>query len=244
MIETKVEPENQQDQPQPESAAARSAMNDGRIDANAFEIINRLHRLSNMQLFMPMLKYRLAATVMICNKLGILGGQAGSDNGEPVLKETNKKYRNSKEPEGAPTVALSYDLAALQSQAQITQTPPQYGDSVLFTGFKNYDFDGSPQDKPRSFYKNLTGPPTAPQYENSRVITNYAVYGSDESNGFSLECGWEAITSEREPGFFEEKLIATGNLRDLRGATQYDLDQLDRQVLAWGNHLATGKYDV
>jgi hypothetical protein len=244
MINTKVEPEKQQDQPEPESAAARSAMNEGRIDANAFEIISRLHRLSNMQLFMPMLKYRLAATAMICNKLGILGGQAGSDNAQPALKPTSEKYRKSDKPKGAPTVNLSFDLSALQSEAQVTQAPPQYGDSVLFTGFKNYAFDGSPQDNPRSHYKNMTGPPTAPQYENSRVITNYAVYGSDESNGFSLECGWEAISSEREPNYFEEKLISPENLRDLRGATQYDRDQLDRQVLAWGNHLATGKYDV
>ena len=43
MIETKVDPVKQEEQPQPESAAARSAMNEGRIDANAFEIINRLH---------------------------------------------------------------------------------------------------------------------------------------------------------------------------------------------------------
>jgi hypothetical protein len=245
MIETKVDPVKQEEQPQPESAAARSAMNEGRIDANAFEIINRLHRLSNIQFFMPMLKYRLAATVMICNKLGILGGQAGSENPSPILEKTNeKRYRKSEDPKGAPTVNLSYDLAALQTEAQVTQAPPQYGDSVLFTGFKNYSYDDAPITNSRSYYKNLTGPPTAPRYENSHVITNYVVYGSDESNGFSLECGWEGIRSEKNPDFFEEDLIAPENLRNLRGATQYDVDQIDRQVLAWGNHMATGKYDV
>ena len=231
------------EKPQPESDSARQAYAEGRIDNNAFEVINRMHRLMNMGVFMPQLKYRLAATAMICNKLGILNGQAGSSNpaGNSTLKKCNPKYRKSEAPKGPPTQMLSYDLNTLQSQAEISQAPPNYGDSALFTGYKNYNYD-TPVTTKFSAYRKETGPPTAPHRENSHVITNYVAYGGDSQDGFTLELGWEGIRTEKRE-FFDD-LIAPAKGRALAGAVPYDEDQLSRQVLAWGNHVATGKYDV
>lgn len=226
----------------PESPAFSSALSEGRINPNAHEILNRIYRLMNMQMFMPELKYRLAATAMICNKIGILAGQAGSQNGEPILRKTNeKRYRKSEPPKGAPTVNLSFDLTALQNEAMVMQAAPEYGESELFSGYRSAAFD-TPVTTPKSAYKTETGPPTAPHYEHSHVITNYVVYGSEESNGFSLQCGWEDIRRDKDDFF--EKLIAPEKGRDLRGATTYDEDQLVRQVMAWAAHLATGQYNV
>lgn len=241
MIEEKVE--SPEEAPKAESAAAREAFDSGRIDSRAFDIINMLYRISNMQMFMPQLKYRLAATAMICNKLGILGGQAGSENPEPVLAATDeKKYRKSQDPKGPPTVNLPYDTSTLQAMSEIDVAEPNYGESELFLGYKNSGFDDSPRPSAHSRYKNEEGPPTAPFYQHSRVITNYVVYGSEETNGFTLNCGWEGILSEK--GYFLPQLIDSKNVRNLRGLTEYDKTQLSRQVMAWGNHLATGKYDV
>lgn len=243
MIEEKVESPEQK--PQAQSASAQEAFASGRIDSQAYEILNMLYRLTNMQLFMPQLKYRLAATAMICNKLGILGGQAGSDNpaGSTELEPTSKKYRESEDAKGPPTTDLPYSTASLQAQAQLNVAEPNYGESELFLGYRGAAFDSSPKDSSRENYKDKTGPPTAPDYENSRVITNYVVYGSEETNGFTLNCGWEGIVSAQN-GNFLDKLFDPSKGRVLSGPTEYDKTQLSRQVMAWGNHLATGKYDV
>lgn len=241
MIEEKVDTSSAppETKPELESAAFKAALSEGRIDPNAHEILNRIHRLMNMQMFMSQLKYRLAAAAMICNKIGILAGQAGAANPKPELARCN--YRDSQDPSGPPTVNLSFDLAALQSEAQIMQAAPEYGESELFMSFRGGAFD-TPVTRPKSEYKSGKGPPTAPFFDKSHVITNYVVYGSEEASGFSLQCGWEGI--RREKYEFFESLISSDSGRDLRGATPYDEEQLGRQVLAWANHLATGQYNV
>lgn len=224
------------------SERVSEAKSDGNIDDNAFSAFVTLDRIMNFTMYFPLLRYRLAATAMICNKLGVLAGLSGT-TGQPLEKVA---YRKQDIRDGIPTHNLSTSMQALQAEANLMVAPPDYGDSQLFSTCQSSAYDPTPVYADYQTYKNYDGPPLAPRRLQSRVITNYVVNADNAHDQVSLECGWEDIYSVDDYGktsaFMNSHFEGSDGQkkRDLRGGTDYEKQQFERQIKAWITHIATG----
>ena len=68
-------------------------------------------------------------------------------------------------------------------------------------------------------YSVLRGPPLAPRYSASRVITNFVTKSTVNRTGFNLEFGWADVLSAKGKPFLKAHFEGRGKLprRDLRG---------------------------
>lgn len=226
----------------PFSQRIDEAKSDGNIDDNAFSAFVTLDRIVNFTMYFPLLRYRLAATAMICNRLGVLAGISGTSG--TALAEV--RYRKQKITDGIPTQNLTTSMQALQAEANLMVAPPDYGDSQLFSTMQSSYYNPTPIFAEPEVYRNYDGPPLAPRRRESRVITNYVVQADNSHDQVSLECGWDDIYGITPYGtqeaFMNSHFEGTDRQkkRDLRGGTDYDKQQFERQIRAWMTHLATG----
>lgn len=228
--------ENKQTKPEAKDTA-RQAVADRVISGGSELAMASLLRLIELPIVMPSLAPRLAAAMMVCNKVGILAGQAGGDTGG-VLAETNRHYRISQDPGSPPSSNLPTDLESLTSAAMIVAAADEYGESKAADIFRSPMMMADPVFRPKSYYKRQTGPPLAPFKDKSRVITNYVVESDSSPGTVSLSGSWQNIMSVSKKGqaisFMESHFEGKGQQRrDLRGATNYDKEQVRLQVMAW-----------
>lgn len=207
-----------------------------------------LMRMFDLPSQMNLLGQRLAATMMVTNRYGVLAGIAGANMQGNPLKGTSPKYRDSQGPTGAPTVELPRDRSSLMGQAMLTIAPAEYGDSDLVQAARSGQYNPGSVDSSRSYYAQLTGPPLAPHGELSRVITNYEVGITASLGSLQLVGQWSGIVgfnqkTNKEDEFIEKHFNGSGRRfpkRDLRGALPWDKDQLTRQIYAWLDEVAKG----
>ena len=228
---------------------AKQAVSDGSVDGLSVDSLSNLLNCLNYSSFASTLQYRIASVLMICNSMGVMAGvQGGKAHGAP-MEPTNKNYRDSMPSGTAPTISLPTSIETLQAQSQSTIAPPDYGDSQVVAISRSSAYDPTPVRADFKEYSEFTGPPLAPRRLLSRVITNYGV--SFEGSGLDLhgECGWDGITNDANEPFlqslFDGKKGEKGSTgypsRDLSGATTYESEQIERQIRAWFNRIATGR---
>lgn len=227
--------ENKQTKPEAKDTA-RQAVADRVISGGSELAMASLLRLIELPIVMPSLAPRLAATMMVCNKVGILAGQAGGDAGGGHLEPT--KYRESEGSASPPSSNLPTDLESLTSAAMIVAAADEYGESKAADIFRSPMMMADPVFRPKSYYKRQPGPPLAPFKDKSRVITNYVVESDSSPGTVSLSGSWQSIMSVSKKGqaisFMESHFEGKGqHRRDLRGATSYDKEQVRLQVMAW-----------
>lgn len=224
------------------SEAAKSMLTDGIITSGSQDAIRSLHFLSNIGNYVNLLQYRIACTMAVCNKLGVLGGQSGGGDGKysTPLEPTAKKYRFSRKGT-APTVNLPSSLVALASQAQVNYSAPSPDDDSAYTEVRNVGYFPSSTGRSVAFYRTQKGPPLAPQEDQSRTVTNYVVAIDPEGDtGFSAQGKWQNVKEGQKKAeynildlHFDRGVGRDKIKRDLRGATQYDMDQIRRQIHIW-----------
>lgn len=228
------------------SETAKTLLSNGLITPQSQDAVRSLHFLMNIGNYVNLLQYRIACTMAICNKLGIMAGQSGGGpDGKysSPLEKTSDRYRRSAVPGTVPTTNLPSSLIALASQAQVNFAAPSSEDSTAYSEVRNVGYFPNPTGRSRAFYKTLNGPPLAPQGEQSRVVTNYVVAIDPEGEtGFSAQGKWSNV---KEVGKYGEENILNRHFelgvggktkkikRDLRGATQYEDDQIKRQIQIW-----------
>ena len=79
------------------SETAKTLLSDGLITPQSQDAVRSLHFLMNIGNYVNLLQYRIACTMAICNKVGILAGQAGGGtDGKYASPMTEKKYRKSR----------------------------------------------------------------------------------------------------------------------------------------------------
>lgn len=223
---------------------AAEAVSSGVVPLASQSALQNLFDVLNFTLHTGSLRYRLGAAMMICNAKGIMAGRGGGNMNGAELPPT--KYRKSATPGAAPNDNLPTSLMALRSEASMTEAPPEYGDSQLAMVSRSAEYNPSPKFAEWSEYAEYTGPPLAPQNMLSRVITNYGVSFDGSDTDIRIECGWDGIFGYDDKGndyaFLEDHFEGRGETkRDLRGYTDYEVRQSERQVMAWMNKLATGR---
>ena len=232
----------------PEDTAKEAVQKQGitPMSEHAYASLMRLVELPSQ---MNLLGQRLAATMMVTNRYGVLAGIAGANmQGNPLKATNEKRYRTSQPSTGAPNVELPRDRNALMGQAMLTIAPAEYGDSDLAQVTRSGQYNPSSVDSSRSYYAKLTGPPLAPHGELSRVITNYEVGVTATLGSLQLVGQWSGIVgfnrkTNREDAFIQKHFDGSGGRfpkRDLRGALPWDKEQLTRQVWAWIDEIAKG----
>ncbi|CAB5237944.1 hypothetical protein UFOVP142_35 [uncultured Caudovirales phage] len=230
---------------------AKKAIQSGVITSQSEASYASLIRLMELPSQTAFVAQRIAAVMTICNRDGILSGHTGGNQGGVPMEKTS--YRQSRQAGSRPTADLPVDYSTLLSQAQITVAPPSYGESDMAMISRPPGYNPAPQLRDMSYYKKMTGPPLAPDFERSRVITNYEVEISSSLGTASLTGKWtgiQAINRKTKEVFeFLEKLfegvkLPSGKVqipqRDLRGATDYENAQVLRQVKAWVEGTAEG----
>lgn len=227
---------------------AKDAVNKKVVSPMSEHGLASLMRLTELPNQMNLLGHRLAATMMITNRTGIMAGLSGAnENGNP-LKATSEKYRTSQPSAGMPTADLPRDRSALMSEAMLTVAPAEYGESKLSSVSRSGQYNASPVDSSRSYYAKLTGPPLAPHSELSRVITNYEVGINASIGNLQLVGQWTGIVGFNKKTNSEEEFLSKhfegkgGRFpkRDLRGATKWDARQISNQIRAWIDEVAQG----
>lgn len=219
----------------------------GVVPVNAQLALQNLYDVVDYQLHMHSLRYRLGAAMMVCNAKGIMAGRGGGNVKGTELEAT--RYRQSATPSAPPSDNLPTSLSALRSEATMTEAPPEYGDSQLAMVSRSSAYNPTPVFADWEEYAEYTGPPLAPRGLLSRVITNYGVSFDGSDVDIRIECGWDGIFGAGDNGeeyaFLEDHFEGRGwAKRDLRGYTEYEVRQAERQVMAWMNKLATGRdYD-
>lgn len=207
--------------------------------------LQHLFDVLNFAMHTGSLRYRLGAAMMICNAKGIMAGRGGGNQQGTEMKAT--KYRKSATPGAVPNENLPTSLMALRNDATMTEAPPEYGDSQVAMVSRSSQYNPTPISADWSEYAEYTGPVLAPRGILSRTITNYGVSFDGSDQDIRIECGWDGIFSYDEYGNEKEFLsefLKDGTGRDLRGFTEYELHQAERQIMAWMNKLATGRdYD-
>jgi len=224
------------------SETAKTLVSDGLITPQSQDAARSLHFLMNIGNYVNLLQYRIACTMAICNKVGILAGQAGGGtDGKYSSPMVETKYRKSRRSMGAPTVNLPSSLMALASQAQVNYAAPSPEDTTSYAEVRNVGYFPSSTGRSHAFYRTMNGPPLAPQEEQSRVVTNYVVAIDPEGDtGFSAQGKWSNVKEGGKKGeynildlHFQTGVGRTKIKRDLRGATQYEDDQIKRQIQIW-----------
>lgn len=223
---------------------AQQAVSSGSVNPSSEFALQHLFDVLNFAMHTGSLRYRLGAAMMICNAKGIMAGRGGGNMNGSELPPT--KYRKSATPGAAPSDNLPTSLMALRGEATMTEAPPEYGDSQLAMVSRSSAYNPTPKFADWSEYAEYTGPPLAPQGMLSRVITNYGVSFDGSDQDIRIECGWDGIFGYDDKGndyaFLEDHFEGRGETkRDLRGYTDYEVHQAERQIMAWMNKLATGR---
>lgn len=229
------------------SEKAQKAVSMGVVSLATQIMLQRLYDVLNFAQHTGSLRYRLGAAMMICNAKGIMAGRGGGNqNGTEMKPTSEEKYRKSATAGAVPSENLPTSLSALRSEATMTEAPPEYGDSQLAMVSRSAEYNPTPLLADFDEYAEYTGPVLAPRGMLSRTITNYGVSFDGSDQDIRIECGWDGIFGLKSGSAqeFLSKFLSDNTGRDLRGYTEYEARQAERQINAWMIKLATGRdYD-
>jgi len=194
-----------------------------------------LDRLSRMDQYSMDLSSRFQLVLQEDNRVGILMGLDGAST-----KLAPTKYRNSGR--GDNTVGMKpakakktasgrsffffseipreHHAYAAQVNLSAQVMPSMYGGAMAVGNYKSNFYDPSPKNSDYDMYRGADGPPTAPFWEQSRVITNYVSYDAGTRGpDVRVMSQWEGISNERNEGFLPELFYGKGRIppRDLTG---------------------------
>jgi hypothetical protein len=221
----------------------------GVIKPESRKVLNSLMFLTNIGNYIGMLQLKISCAMHMCNQAGILAGVSGGKetNGFAVpLLETQKQYRKSRPSSPPPSSNLPTEMYALLSASDVSSVLPDYEDKPVSASYNHNSYTPYSFYRPKVYYKGLSGPPLAPSFSRSRVITNYEVRSTVEGViGLKLESSWENILGRSLKGdeykFMERHFEGRGvPQRDLRGATEYERSQIRRQIDSWVRESSRG----
>lgn len=199
-------------------------------------------RLSRMHQYADELSGRLQLVLQEDNRVGVLNGIMGGRSGSMLLPT---KYRVSTKVDrfgssgmfrkqqvtlasGSPHTRIVYSYIPRDYKSHMYAVSLQptagsvlYGSSRLFGSLRSTFFDPQPKDSDPDLYTGLDGPPLAPNWEQSRVISNYKTYDQTVQGGsdVAVVSQWEDITNEKGESFLMDHFTGRGKTpkRDLRG---------------------------
>ena len=221
-----------------------------------------LDRLSRMDQYIMDLSSRLQLVLLEDNRVGVLNGLDGfstklaptkyrySGSGvNPLGKSGNTTKRKNASGRSFfffSEIPRDHHGYAAQVNLAAQVMPVMYGGAMAVGQYKSNFYDSTPANSDYDRYRGMDGPPTAPQWEQSRVIANYVSYDTGTRGAtVSVSSQWEGITNERGEAFLPNLFYGQGRIppRDLTGLrywgqwnaevqTGYFLQDLDEGVLA------------
>lgn len=225
-------------------------------DLDAFMLA--VGRLSRMHMYADELSGRLQLVLQEDNRVGVLNARTGGMSTAAVIPT---KYRVSSGgvdkygPSGmyrvrrvqspgssSRSTSISYSMiprdykghaGAVGIHANMGTT--LYGSARLFGSTQSTFFDPSPRPSDPSSYEHLDGPPLAPNWERSRIISNYKTYDMTSPGTSTVEVvsQWEDITNDKGQPFMMEHFTGASNSprRDMRGLRPWGHANMQAQVL-------------
>lgn len=208
-----------------------------------------LTRLSNADFHKSHLSARLQTVIQADNYNGVLSGYDGNDRrliptkyraslggvvsiGKPKQVNVQKRrgtgfftaFVRDEIPRDYQSYMYTKNLAFSGNVAKV------FGGGSSIGGVMSTFFDPTPRPSDHELYRHLVGPPTAPNWDQSRVITNYqTIDRSVAGSRVEVESFWSDIRNERGESFLPQ-LFYGG-----RGAPPRDLTG----IRYWGLHNAT-----
>lgn len=219
-----------------------------------------IDRLARMDQYIMDLSSRLQLVLLEDNRVGVLNGLDGfstklaptkyrDSSGRSVSKPnlySKKKTTSGRKFFFYSQIPRDHHAYAAQVNLAAQVMPTMYGGAMAVGQYKSNFYDPSPSNSDYDIYRGLDGPPLAPQWEISRVISNYVSYDAGTSGTHvSVSSQWEGITNERNEAFLPELFYGKGRIppRNITGIrywglynaevqTSYFIDDLDEGVLA------------
>lgn len=219
-------------------------------------------RLARMDQYIMDLSSRLQLVLLEDNRVGVLNGTDGwstklaptkyrySGSGvNPLGKNGNRARKTTASGRSFfffSEIPRDHHSYAAQVNLGAQTMPIMYGGAMAVGQYKSNFYDPSSKNSDYDLYRGMDGPPTAPNWEQSRVITNYVSHDVGTS-GAMVQVGsqWEGVTNERGEAFLPKLFFGQGRIpaRDLTGIrswglhnaqvqTGYFLQDLDEGVLA------------
>lgn len=224
-----------------------SLVSSGVISPESRKVLNSLMFLVNIGNYLPLLQFKVACAMHLCNQYGVMAGvSGGNSSGGFATPLAATEYRKSKASSPPPSINLPTDQYAIASACSVSSSVPSYDDKPASANYNNIRYRPYPIYMPKGMYKQMGGPPLAPQSEQSRVITNYEVRATVEGvTGVQFEASWENILGKSSSGkqfqFIERHFKGIGQTkRDLTGATEYERSQIRRQIDSWVRESSKG----
>lgn len=233
-------------------------------DLDAFALA--VDRLARMHQFSDELSGRLQLVLQEDNRVGILNNRTGGYGATTVIPTKYRvssggvdKYgpsgmyrkRTTKGPSGTTRTSISYSLIprdyrshshAVSLQSNMGGT--LYGTTRIFGSMQSTFYDPTPKDSNPDLYEMLDGPPLAPNWEQSRIISNYKTYDMTTSGTSRVETvsQWEDITNEKGESFMMDHFVGRGKApkRDMRGLRPWGYANAEAQVLYFVADLEEG----
>lgn len=214
------------------------------------ELMAAVDRLSHLDFYSHSLSSRLQLTAIEDNRVGVLNGKDGQSF---TLVPTNDNYRissggvNIYGPHGMlrtkkvvnqknvgriffffSEIPRDHHAYAAQTNLSGQTMPVIYGGATAVGSYRSVFYNPNPVNADKSSYASLTGPPTAPNWEESRVIANYVSYDETRGPDVMISTQWENIYNDKGEFFLGKLFFGSGGTpaRDLTG------------IRAWGLHNA------
>ena len=221
-----------------------------------------LDRVSNADFHKHHLSARLQVVLQADNYNGVLSGTDGKG-----MKLIPTKYRSSLggvafigKPKYAPIQyrrSSNYFLGSVKDEIPRDYQTYMYNKNLMFTGNAAKTFGGgstiggvsstffrpAPQPSDHDLYRGLVGPPTAPSWDQSRVITNYHTYDiSGAGRRVAVESAWSDIRNEKGENFLPQLFYGKNGVppRDLTGIRYWGLYNASNQAAYFFDDLEDG----
>lgn len=221
-------------------------------DRDLVDLMEMVLRFTNADLYKSHLSARLQVVLQADNYTGLMSGLDGNDVrlaptryrqslggvsyiGKPTKVDMRQRH-GRKMFSGFAFDVIPRDYTSYMEMKNIRYTgnvASVFSGNTRIGGTESYFFDPSPRPSSGIYYRHLVGPPTAPNWENSRVITNYAT--EDESVAgprVSLYSMWKDIRNEHGEPFLMKLIAGEKNVppRDITGLRYWGLFNAENQA--------------
>lgn len=199
------------------------------------------------------LSARLQLVLLEDNRVGVLNGIDGKDN---TLAPTKYRYSSGGVVKNGPhgmlrtkqvtnpqtntariffnysEIPRDHESYAAQTNLRVQSMPVFYTGYYAVGSYRSQFYNPSNVDADKSVYAQFTGPPTAPRWEESRVIANYQSHDMTLGPNISVMSEWDSVRNDKGLNFLPELFYGKGRApaRDLTGIRQWGLHNAEVQA--------------
>ncbi len=217
------------------------------------ELINIVDCFTRADQYAMSLSARLQLVMLEDNRVGILNGTDGRGNpltptkyrysssgvsktGQHgqyrVTKQVNTQKNTFRIFFNFSEIPRDYQSYAAQTNLTAQSTTSLYIGANAVGSYRSQFFNPNPVDADFSLYRNFTGPPTAPNWEESRVISNYVSHDMTAGPSVNVFSQWEDVRNKDGYSFLSDLFHGGGKYppRDLTGIRPWGLHNAEIQA--------------